>query len=89
MGVQGLQKGQAFTLKCVAAGTLQRCLLVAVLLLLALPLQLNAHTATRFFDVEIADLPVEGAAANVRGVLQLTNVFKEDAFQVSLRQRER
>ncbi len=92
MQVQWLQNGRGVALKTnigyVPHGLLQICMLVFCLVL-ALPSQLNAHTATRFFDVEIAELPAEGPAADVRGVLLLKNVFKQDEFLVSLRQSAR
>lgn len=46
-----------------------------------------AHTATRFFTIQ-EDLPAEGAAAEVAGVLYLTNLFKDREFIVVARSRD-
>lgn len=66
-----------------------RFIMLVLLVSLALVPPLNAHTATKFFEVEIAELAPEGSASNVKGVLLLSNLFKQDAFLVSLRQSAR
>jgi hypothetical protein len=67
---------------------LQLSMLACLLLLVSSP-KVQAHTATQFFDVDIAELPEEGRADSVKGVLRLRNLFADDAFLVSLRQSVR
>lgn len=59
-----------------------------ILLLLASGV-VHAHTATRFFDVQVVDLPEVGPAEKVQGILILRNLFKEESFAVRARVAER
>ena len=62
---------------------------LSVVLLLFATGWVHAHTATKFFDIEIVDLSSKGSADQVEGVLVLRNLFKEDALLVSTRIAER
>ncbi len=53
-------------------------------LLLTGPSSASAHTATRFFQVAVKDVPAEGSVGRVRGTLELRNEFKDRTFQVAL-----
>ena len=64
--------------------TLNLSVLACLLLVLLTP-AVQAHTATQFFDVKIAELPEEGSAEDVKWVRRLRNLFVEDRFLVSLR----
>ncbi len=46
--------------------------------------QVLAHTATQFFKVEVTGLPDKGSVRNMSGTLLLQNLFKEEAFVVTL-----
>lgn len=78
-------EGQASSLR-----TVYPLLFGSILILLLLASGwVQAHTATRFFDVQVVDLPEVGPALKVQGVLVLRNQFKDESFVVRARVAER
>jgi len=48
----------------------------------------RAHTTTKFFEVEVIELPEKGSTEKMQGIVLLQNLFKKDSFLVILRYSE-